>query len=470
VVHKVVVIFLLAGACSGASRGPVAPAPAPAPTLVVRAHEAQTARLAQRFIDGQWVASMAIGLLVGDRAEVYGYGRVHDGKDGPPDGDTLYEIGSASKVFTSLLLADMTVRGQVALDEPVARLLPAAVTAPEGGVGSLTLAQLATHTSGLPRMPENFHPRDAANPYADYSAADLDAFVARYQLARPPGTYEYSNLGAGLLGHLLAGRAGMPYEALLAQRIARPLRMASTVVSVPASLRARFADGHTGDGEATGPWDLDALVGAGGIRSTVNDMLRFVRANLDPERAPADLRGALRMTHQPRADRPGGRVALGWHVGLDGAHPGILWHNGETGGFHSFVAFDPERKLGVVVLAGSAQMAIDKLGAALLAMLRGEPAALDLPELVPVDPAILDRYAGEYEVIPTFHLIIRHRDDRLTVQATGQGEFRIYPGSDTEYYLRAVDARISFHVGPDGRADSLTLYQGGKTIPAKRVR
>jgi CubicO group peptidase (beta-lactamase class C family) len=149
-----------------------------------------------------------IGLIVGVmdewRSRLYGYGSTSLVSRGTPDVDTLFEIGSVGKVFTVLLLADMVQRGEAELEEPVRRLLPALVSVPRFANSDITLLQLATHTSGLPRMPDNFRPRDPANPYADYTIEQMYDFLSSYRLLRMPGAeYEYSNLGAGLLGHAL---------------------------------------------------------------------------------------------------------------------------------------------------------------------------------------------------------------------------------------------------------------------------
>ena len=162
-----------------------------------------------------------VGVIEPQGRRVVAYGSLNQGDPRPLNGDTIFEIGSVTKVFTSLLLADMVQRGEVALADPVAKYLPADVKVPERGGRVITLVDLSTHTSGLPRMPSNFHPKDPANPYADYTVEQLYQFLSSYQLTRDIGSqFEYSNLGGGLLGQALARRAGMDYEALVRSRIA----------------------------------------------------------------------------------------------------------------------------------------------------------------------------------------------------------------------------------------------------------
>jgi serine-type D-Ala-D-Ala carboxypeptidase/endopeptidase len=157
---------------------------------------------------------------------VVSYGHLAAGDTRPLNGDTIFEIGSITKVFTTLLLTDMVRRGEVSLTDPISKYLPPDAKVPERNGRTITLQDLATHTSGLPRMPTNFAPKDATNPYADYGFDRLTQFLSTYTLTRDVGeNYEYSNLGGGLLGTLLARRAGMDYEALVASRITGPLGM-----------------------------------------------------------------------------------------------------------------------------------------------------------------------------------------------------------------------------------------------------
>src|ERR1700683_5398559 len=233
------------------------------------------------LVDRIDVQHQSVGIVVGvlgpEGRRIIAYGHLEKGDARPLDGDTIFEIGSATKVFTSLLLADMVQRGQVSLDDPVAKYLPPGAKMPERNGRSITLVDLATHTSGLPRMPTNFSPKDPTNPYADYSAELLYQFLSTYQLTRDIGSqYEYSNLGGGLLGHVLARRAGVDYETLVRSRICEPLGMKSTAITLSADMKARFAIGHDQSLDPVAYWDLPTLAGAGALRSTENDLLTFL--------------------------------------------------------------------------------------------------------------------------------------------------------------------------------------------------
>lgn len=271
----------------------------------------------------------------------------------PLDGKTEFEIGSVTKVFTSLLLADMVRRGEVALDDPAAMYLPPGATLPERDGTPITLIDLATHTSGLPRLPGNLKPRNPADPYAGYTDAKLYAGLRSARLNSPPGVaYAYSNLGAGLLGQLLARRAGLLYADLVTARITGPLGLTDTAITLSPEQKARRAVGHDEGLSPVGYWTMDSLAGAGGLSSTADDLLAFLAAALGYGQTP--LHGAMADQLVPR--RPAGEgmeVALGWHIlPIPGGE--IVWHNGGTGGFRSFVGFDRARRVGVVVLVDTA--------------------------------------------------------------------------------------------------------------------
>jgi serine-type D-Ala-D-Ala carboxypeptidase/endopeptidase len=208
----------------------------------------------------------------GSRLVAYGASGTPDNRK--LDGDTVFEIGSITKVLTALILADMVERGEVAMTDPVAKYLPASVVVPEFQGKPITLLDLATYTSGLPNMPDNFVPKDQLdhwaalpNPFADYTVEKLYAFLSGYELKYPPGThYEYANLGFGLLGHALARRAGKMYEALLMERICDPLGLRSTRITLTESMGSRLAQGHNGRLEPTPLWDFAALDGTGAVR------------------------------------------------------------------------------------------------------------------------------------------------------------------------------------------------------------
>lgn len=424
------------------------------------------ARIGEILADRINVQKRSVGISVG---VIDGSGRrvVSDGKlskeGGPVDGDTVFEIGSVTKVFTALLLADMVEKGELRFDDPVGMHLPKEVTVPE----AITLEHLVTHMSGLPRMPSNSSPADPSNPYADYTVDQMYEFLTGLTPARGPGEkYEYSNLGGGLLGHILGLRAGVDYETLVQARIAEPLAMESTAITLSDELRARLALGHSNDLKQVSNWDIPTFAGAGALRSTVNDMLSFVGANIglvDTSLAPA-MRALLETRHE--TGMKGLEIARGWHI-FKGENE-VIWHNGGTGGYRSFVGFSPSAKVGVVVLSNSS-VGVDDLGRHLLDQKTPLMEAARERTEITLEPEVLERYVGRYQLAPNFVLTITREEDRLFSQATGQGRAPIFPESETEFFLKVVEARLTFEVDAEHRVTRLVLHQGGQTVPAKRI-
>ncbi len=305
--------------------------------------------LVKRVDQEKQAAGIVVGIIEPNGRRVIAHGKLATADAGNIDGDTVFEIGSISKVFTSLLLADMVSRKEVALDDPAAKYLPEHVRMPERNGKAITLLDLSTHTSGLPRVPGNLNPKDPANPYADYSVDDLYQFLSGYTLPRDPGSeVEYSNLGAGLLGHVLAHRAGTDYETLVRARITEPLGMPDTGITLSPCMKQRMATGHNAMLAPVANWDFPTLPGAGALRSSANDMLTFLEAFLDyRESTLAPAMKAMLEVKRP-VGKSGFEMSLGWNI-----LGGIVWHDGGTGGFRSFIGYDPKARVGVVALSNA---------------------------------------------------------------------------------------------------------------------
>ncbi len=405
-------------------------------------------------------AGESVGIVVGvvdpGGTSYYCYGTYSKKDPRKVDENTLYEIGSVTKVFTALLLADCVRRGELGLDDPVAKHLPSHVKVPRSKGKQITLRHLATHRSGLPRMPSNFAPKDKANPYADYTVDRLYAFLAACELEHDVGAkYLYSNLAVGLLGNALSHACKRSYEQLVVERICRPLGMTDTRITLSPEQWRRMARGHAGHKEAKN-WDIPGLAGAGALRASAKDMLRFIAANLGLVKTA--LSPAIEMTHQGRhpTGSPGVAVALGWHVStLFGAD--VFWHNGGTGGYHSFCGFALDRKLGVVVLSNSTAD-VDDVG---LHVLAPKSPLREPKKTVRLAASVLDRYVGYYRAPPRIQLHITREGDNLSARVIGQPACAIYPESETKFFYKIVDAQITFVKDDKGEVTGLVLHQGG---------
>lgn len=390
------------------------------------------------------------------------------------DADTIFEIGSMTKVFTGLLLADMAADGTVSLDDPVARYLPEGATMPTRGGQQITLKNLSRQDSGLPRLPSNMIPADPRDPYADYTEAQLLDFLAGYELQRDIGSeYEYSNLGVGLLGYALARAAGTDYETLVRTRILEPLGMHDTSIALTQAHQARFATGRDEFNRPTSAWSLPALAGAGALRSTAGDMLKFVRAALDPQ---SPLAPAMRAAVADPRQAPGFKAGLGWMM-LPAPSGTILMHGGGTGGFRTYMALQPENERAVVVLTNSAvepsaqDIALHLLAGAPVAEIGPIP---DAPPMVAADEVVelteeqLERVVGTWRLTPALNIEITRQGDQLLAAVTGQGALPIFPRAPLEFFWRAVNAEVVF-IEEDGRIARGIFTQDGSSMPLTKI-
>ncbi len=330
--------------------------------------------LVKPFLKDKPYLALVVGVTRPAGHQVFGYGEVTlEGKKQVPDAATLFEIGSITKIFTGTLLADQVLCGEVRLDDPVQKYLPDNLMVPRRDDRDISLLHLATHTSSLPVQPSSLGlvallSKDPFNPYAQFDEARLRQTLSDMKLPRPIGSrFVYSNLGVGLLGHALAHAAkAKSYEDLLVQRLAKPLGLADTRMQLAAELNKRFAPGHNKEGKPTSPWTFACLEACGGLRSTSHDLLIFVDAAMNRRKTP--LSEAFRMAHQPwrETGRKGESVGLCWFrreqmVGKND----VLWHNGGTGGYRSFLALVPEKGIGIVLLSNSPH-SLDALGDSIL--------------------------------------------------------------------------------------------------------
>lgn len=408
-------------------------------------------------------ACVAVGLVGDTTEEAYACA---SGAGPAPSRDTIFEIGSITKGLTGLLLADMVRKGEVSLDDPASKHARAGARLPTFEGREITLRDLATQTSSLPRLPPGFAPANARNPYADFDADALYAALARTTLSRPIGQKsEYSNFGFMWLSEMLARRGGKPYEALLKERVLDPLGMSDTAVTLSDSQRKRMATPHGPGYRPTPAWDIPGdLGGVGAVRSSLGDMLKLASALAGRRDTPLKDTIALALEPMRPAEMPGNATGYAW-VTLERPGVRVYWHNGGTGGSHAMIAVNPRTRTAAVVLVDSAASFDD------LAFHLVEPA---LPMrrkhvALPIDPATREQYAGTYQIAPSFKLEVYFEDERMMTRATGQQAIEIAREGPDAFFTRGMEARLVFHRGDDGAIDSLTLHQGGRETRAPRL-
>lgn len=378
--------------------------------------------------------------------------------------DSVFEIGSVTKVFTTTLLADMVRRGEVSLDVPAQTYAWPGLTLPTRNGKAITLAHLAEQNSGLPRLPGNLDLSkvDMANPYAGYTTQMLTEFLASYELPRDPGAeFEYSNLGMGLLGTLLSHRAGMDYESLVRTRILEPLGMKMSGIALSPEMQAMLAKGHGADGAPAANWDLPSLAGAGALRSNMTDMLKFLDANVGEP--TSDLERAMRVAQAPRFPLGGdAEIGLGW-ITISTASGSFVYHDGGTGGYGAIIAIDTKRNVGLVLLGNRTGIPED-IAMHLMdsSIPLSPPPAGDRKEIV-VPVEILEAYTGTYafDAMPTMKLTVTVEGGQLQAQLTGQSRLPVFAASTTEFFFKVADAQLTFTPAVDGKPAYLVLHQSG---------
>lgn len=425
------------------------------------------ALLVERVDVRQWGTAIVVGISSPRGRRVVSYGTLSVENGRKVDGATIFEIASLTKVLTALVLADMARQQQVKPDAPVSSCLPKGVKVPEHGGRQITFVDLATHSSGLPLRPTNLASQTALNKYAGYTVEQLYQGLATFELPRDPGTaFEYSNWGFGLLGNALADCAGKSYEALLAERVTVPLGMRDTMFVPSNVLRSRLASAYDSKLRPVPNESTGALNAAGGLYSTVDDLLKFVEVFLG--RGPQPLAAAATTMLEPRrpGDDPQTHMALGWRVStVDGVT--TVWSAGRADGYRSFMAFDPQARLAVVALTNAATNAgVDDIGRHVLDPRR----TVARPHRwITVSANVLDRYVGRYRFEDGNYLSVVRDGNQLIVEMTGQGPLPVLATAPREFFPEDIEAQFVFSASGAGQAQSLVLNQDGQSWKAQRV-
>jgi CubicO group peptidase (beta-lactamase class C family) len=413
---------------------------------------------------------LVVGIVDANGSHIISYGKLDNGTDQNVNGDTVFELGSITKTFTGLLLQDMVERGQMKLDDPVAKYLPASVKMPTFNGSEITLLQLATHTSGLPGTSVTWTPKRADNPRAEYTIDKMYNFLSDYKLPRQPGKkYEYSTLGTAVLGHAIALKAETEYESLVVDRICRPLKMDSTLITLTPEMKTRFATGHNPFGYAVPGSYWGALAPGAAFRSTANDLLKYVSANIGI--TPSDLTPLMKKTHlfQAHQDINDIDIGLTWDIMRQPDGSNIIAKSGATDGFSSYIAFSPSLRRGVVVLCNCQDFAVFSIGKLLLESQWQSDKRLKEKNL---KPALLDSYVGQYR--QSSHspsdpcMNIYRQGDRLFTLFTVLKKFpfvcELLPESENCFFERLSCTSITFSRDARDKVAGITINYLGKTF------
>ncbi len=319
---------------------------------------------------------LAVAIVVGDETRFHYFGTLPSGA--APTQDTIFELASVGKTFTGLLLAEMIVKNELSSSATIDELWPQDAGVAPQSIRAILLFDLATHSSGIPSLPRNMPASNPLNPYAGFTVPLMYEDLQTIKLDFAPRRgYAYSNFGFGLLGHLLALRAGKSYEELVVERICRPLNMEDTRMTLSAGQLERVATPHDG-GKPVSVWEDTTMPGAGSFLSSPGDMAKYIRGHWSGELGSLATAMGTAIRKHRRTDLPQTAIGYAWHINSENALD-IVWHNGGSGGSRSYVALLPDRRVGVCVLANWSTANVEEFGRKLIYLLLME--AINEPQI-----------------------------------------------------------------------------------------
>ena len=433
--------------------------------------DAEGVGLVAGLVDGRSVRTAHAGVLTGAQTT--------SGPE-PMTVDARFEWGSITKTFTALLLADMVLRRELALADAVESVFAPGLKLRDSAGEPIRFLDLATHRSGLPRLPGNMAPAQADDPYADYTPMLLEAFLKTWKAEVPRNeAWLYSNLGFGLLGHALALRLGLSFDVALRNRVLLPLGLpgvrlnlrGATTAGAARTLPGEEVQGHNGERRPVPRWHFDALAGAGALVGSISELLRYAQAALGLIETP--LAPAFQLALARHAAGSGSQAEMGLAWVLLGRNKGgtLAAHDGSTAGFSSTLFLDPAGRRASAVLANAA-VPVNDLALHLLdntAPLRNPAAeraarleAQQRPVLT-LPAEALGTLTGVYALNAQFKLNLSLREGRLWAQATGQGAFELFATGPRTFFARVTPLDIAFE-GDSGVPVALLLTQGGARL------
>ena len=323
--------------------------------------------IVSEFMSNPINAGLSIAVIQNGQVYYYHYGETNKESKQLPQNSTIYEIGSVSKTFTGILLVQAVANKKITMEDDIRKYLPIQCAKLEYKGEAIRVKHLVTHTSRIPRIPENLDKQthfDELNPYKNYDKKMVYDYLSTLKLDTFPGIkLDYSNTGMALLGIILENVYQQSYEELLNQYITTVIGMKKTFVNVPAAHLTNFATGYNEKGKETPHWDLGDQVGAGGIKSTIEDMALYLKENINESSA------VIQNSHQIQFEKLKDKIAFSWFIQPTKTGNTLIWHNGGTYGFTSFCGFVKEKKCGVVILSNSGN-GVDKLAIDILKYLQ----------------------------------------------------------------------------------------------------
>ncbi|NER12280.1 serine hydrolase [Leptobacterium flavescens] len=401
--------------------------------------------------------SIVLGVWTPQSEDYYVYGYADKEKNVKAGEETLYEIGSITKTFTALLLARYVDEGSIKLSDAVDSFLPDGIRLRDDEGNVITLEQLSTHTSGLPRLPNNMKSLYTANPYQDYGRKELFEFLKSYKAGNIGKDFAYSNLAVGLLGEALALHKKGDYKELIQKDILDVLGLKNTYFEIPEEAQSKFATGYAGE-KPTSAWDFQAIAAAGALRADIRDLVKYGRSYLDKGNS---LKSAMELTSKPYfTDKNGLGHGLGWFI-----NPGeILVHNGGTGGFRTFISIDKTNQKIVAIMTNSGSNPTEDIAIHLMNPEKNKLIATkDEQDLSEED---LNTYTGSFENSQYgLNYLLSLKEGKLFAKLGAQDAFQLFYEGDDTFFYKVVKAKVSFQRNDNKEITGLTLLQNGQEIP-----
>jgi len=420
-----------------------------APILSYAMTDAEIENIMKKCVDEGHTPGMVIATIDENGTKFYKYGHMAVDDPTPIDENAVFETGSISKIFTSLLFTEMVKNGDVKFDDPINMYLPEGMKLPEYNGKKITLGHLATHRAGFDYMPENFIMSDMYNPFYEYTEEYLYDFLSNYKLPYEPGTkYRYSNVCVGLLSHILSLITHQEFEDLVFDRLLKPMEMDSTKVFLTEDMKSRFAKAHIRN-KIVPHWDINVFQGGGGLHSTAKDLARFIEANLGFYKTDVYpiLQEAIKTRHPQ--DFPYLDVGHEWNISYQ-YKPEIVFHGGATGGHQLFIGFCPETKKGVVVCSNSCSYIYD-IGKNIL---NKKWYLKEFRQQSIIVPMMLYKFIGDYKNIDdgstcSIHMKSQGHLSMLMLKWGYYPQIPMYPSTEKDFFLKVKPVEINFELNEE---------------------
>ena len=410
----------------------------------------------QYRVKNQINPSIAVGLTDSTGTHFYVHGWSDLEKQIKADQHTLYEIGSITKSFTGLLLAKFVVQNSLVLSTPVNDFLPDSINLTDKKGNPVTLKSLATHSSGLPRLPSNLDVINQFDPYENYDQNSMYSFLGHYTPRTVGKNFVYSNLGFGLLGDVLSNYKQSPYRSLVSDQILKPLGLKHTYFEVPIAQKLHMAKGYLGTEEVP-LWKFKVMDAAGGLKASIRDLQHYGNHFIDTASSFAEIDAAA--TKSYFTDESANHYGLGWFKDQQG----MVFHGGGTGGFRTFIAVDLKNDRVISVMSNSGSSDIEDLAKYLINP-KAYPLQIDKEE-VSITEEELKPYQGVYindGLGLNYTIVLKNK--HLHAQLNQQPEFPLFYQGEDSFIYKVVKAEVVFEKDENNTVVGLLLNQSGQEI------